>query len=84
LLRRRPSRAAGRQPPRPADRIAWPLYLIFPERDAFIPADEVRRIEARLRELGKDFRLAVYAGADRGLFNEERSAIYHPEAARRA
>jgi len=64
-----------------ADRIACPLYLFFGERDNFIPVDQVRQIEAKLRELGKDFRLKTYAGADHGFFNEERPSVYHPEAA---
>jgi carboxymethylenebutenolidase len=64
-----------------ADRIACPLYLFFGERDDFIPLDQVRQIEAKLRELGKDFRLEIYAGADHGFFNEERPSVYHPEAA---
>jgi carboxymethylenebutenolidase len=57
------------------------LYLFFGERDSFIPLDEVRRIETRLRELGKDVRCKVYRGADHGFFNEERPSVYHPEAA---
>jgi carboxymethylenebutenolidase len=64
-----------------ADRIASPLYLFFGERDAFIPLDQVRRIEAKLEELGKDFQLKVYPGADHGFFNEERASVYDPEAA---
>jgi carboxymethylenebutenolidase len=64
-----------------ADRIACPLYLFFGERDAFIPLDEVRRIDARLRELGKDFRIKVYPGADHGFVNEERPSVYDGEAA---
>lgn len=64
-----------------ADRIACPLYLFFGERDAFIPLDQVSQIDARLRELGKDFRIKVYPGADHGFFNEERPSVYHAEAA---
>jgi carboxymethylenebutenolidase len=41
----------------------------------------VRQIEAKLGELGKDFRLKIYAGAAHGFFNEERPSVYHPEAA---
>ncbi len=64
-----------------ADRIASPLYLFFGEHDAFIPLDQVRRIETKLTELGKDFQLKIYPGADHGFFNEERPSVYHPGAA---
>lgn len=64
-----------------AGRIACPLYLFFAERDAFIPLDQVRKIEAELTALGKEFRLKIYPGADHGFFNEERPSVYHPQAA---
>jgi carboxymethylenebutenolidase len=63
-----------------ADRIRAPLYLFFGEKDAFIPLEQVQRIEARLAELGKTFHCKVYPGADHGFFCDER-ASYHAEAA---
>ena len=63
-----------------ADRIRAALYLFFGEKDAFIPLDQVQRIEARLAELGKTFHCKVYPGADHGFFCEER-ASYHAESA---
>lgn len=64
-----------------ADRIQCPLLLFFGERDAHIPLDQVREIEKRLRELGKQFEIQVYPGADHGFFCEDRAPVYHPEAA---
>lgn len=64
-----------------AERITSPLYLFFAERDAFIPLDQVRQVESRLKELRKNFRLKIYPGTDHGFLNEERSSVYHPEAA---
>jgi carboxymethylenebutenolidase len=43
----------------------------------------VKKIEDRLRALGKSFEVKVYADADHGFFCDER-ASYHPEAARDA
>jgi carboxymethylenebutenolidase len=63
-----------------ADRIRAPLYLFFGEKDAFIPLDQVQKIETRLSELGRTFHCKVYPGADHGFFCEER-ASYHAEAA---
>jgi carboxymethylenebutenolidase len=64
-----------------AARIACPLLFFFGERDPLIPIDQVREIEARLRDLGKEFRIETYPGADHGFMNEARAATYHPQAA---
>lgn len=64
-----------------ADRIQCPLLLFFGERDAHIPLEQVREIEKRLGELGKEFQIEVYPGADHGFFCEDRAAVYHPQAA---
>lgn len=66
-----------------AESIRAPLQLFFGEQDAFIPLDQVREIEARLEELGKDFKLNVYPGAEHGFFCDERPS-YAPDAARDA
>ena len=63
-----------------ADAIQCPLQLFFGENDAFIPLDQVKQIDARLKELGKNYKLEVYPGADHGFFCDERPA-YHREAA---
>jgi carboxymethylenebutenolidase len=65
-----------------ADRIDCPLLLFFGERDTLIPLEQVREIENRLRELGKEFQIEVYRGADHGFFNPDRAATFHPQAAR--
>jgi carboxymethylenebutenolidase len=64
-----------------ADRIRCPLHLFFGERDFFIPLEEVRRIEERLRALGLDHALELYGGAVHGFCAEERRESYHAEAA---
>lgn len=62
------------------DAITVPVYLFFGGVDPFIPGDRVRQIESRFQELGKDYRLKVYADAGHGFFCHER-ADYNPEAA---
>lgn len=63
-----------------ANAIQCPLQLFFGERDAFIPADQVKQIDAKLGELGKTYALEVYDGAEHGFFCNERES-YHADAA---
>ena len=62
-----------------ANAIQCPLQLFFGERDAFIPLEQVKEIDAKLGELGKDYALEVYDGADHGFFCNERES-YHADA----
>jgi carboxymethylenebutenolidase len=66
-----------------ADNLRAPVLCFFGERDPYIPLAQVKKIEDRLRALGKPFEIKVYAGADHGFFCDER-ASYHPESARDA
>jgi len=63
-----------------ADKIRAPLYLFFGDRDAFIPQDQVKAIDAKLRESGKRYKLENYAGADHGFFCNDRPS-YNEKAA---
>ena len=63
-----------------ADKIKAPLHLFFGEKDAFIPQDQVKAIDAKLRELKKSYKLDNYTGADHGFFCNER-ASYNEKAA---
>ncbi len=66
-----------------AERISCPVLAFFGDRDAFIPNDEVERIRAALRDLGKDAEVCVYPGAQHGFFCDERDS-YNAAAARDA
>lgn len=63
-----------------AERMTCPMYLFFGEADPYIPMDDVRQIDARLKELGKAYKLKTYPGADHGFFCNER-ASYNATAA---
>jgi carboxymethylenebutenolidase len=67
-----------------ADQIRCPVHLFFGQQDAFIPQDEVKRIDERLRALGVKYALDNYAGAVHGFCCEERRDSYHPAAAKDA
>lgn len=60
--------------------IKAPLLLFWGENDAFIPMDEVKKVEARLEELGKTAQSIVYPGAPHGFFCNERDS-YRADAA---
>lgn len=60
-----------------------PMLLFFGENDPFIPLDDVKKIESRLRELAKEAEVIVYPGAPHGFFCDERDS-YRPEPAKDA
>jgi carboxymethylenebutenolidase len=60
-----------------------PVLCLFGEKDPYIPLSQVKKIEDRLRVLGKSFEVKVYTDADHGFFCDER-ASYHPQAAQDA
>lgn len=63
-----------------ASNIACPLLLFFADKDGFIPISQVEAIDAKLKDLGKDYRIKRYADADHGFFCNNR-ASYHPASA---
>jgi carboxymethylenebutenolidase len=62
-----------------ADKIRCPMHLFFGQLDFFIPQEEVRRIDERLRALGLDYAIDNYEGAVHGFCCEERTS-YHAAA----
>jgi carboxymethylenebutenolidase len=54
--------------------ITVPIYLFFGGADPFIPRDRIEQIEARFKELGKDYSLKLYPDAGHGFFCHERSS----------
>ena len=66
-----------------ADQIRCPVLCLFGETDAMIPLDQVKKVEATLKRLGKTYEVRVYPGAGHGFFCNERGA-YHPESAKDA
>ena len=67
-----------------AGEIRCPLHLFFGKLDFFIPEDEVRRIDEKLRALGLDYAIDHYDGAVHGFCCEERRESYHAAAAKDA
>lgn len=67
-----------------AGEIRCPLHLFFGQLDFFIPQEEVRRIDEKLRALGLDYAIDNYEGAVHGFCCEERADSYHAAAAKDA
>ena len=63
-----------------ADAIRCPLHLFFGEKDPYIPLEQVDQIDARLRELGRDYTIKVYPDADHGFFCDERASYQRAAA----
>ena len=70
----------------PIDRTATlqaPVLAFFGEDDAFIPMDQVERLRAEAKRLGKSVEVVTYPKAPHGFFCNERDS-YRPEAAKDA
>src|SRR5262249_49747523 len=67
----------------PIDRTATleaPVLAFFGDEDPFIPLDQVRALETKAQQLGKQVTVHVYAKAPHGFFCDERDS-YRPDAA---
>jgi carboxymethylenebutenolidase len=58
--------------------LSCPLLFIAGERDQWITVEKVRRMEAALKEYGKDAEVRIYDGADHAFFNDTRPDVYSP------
>jgi len=75
------------KPNSPIDMIGYircPILGIYGTADDEISRSDVSLLERRLREKGKGFELKVYPNAKNGFFNDSRSDVYQPAAAREA
>jgi len=57
---------------------------IFAERDAFVPPETARKLEADLRAAGKRAHATIYPGVDHAFLNDTRPDVHHAETAARA
>ena len=70
----------------PIDRTASlkaPVLAFFGEDDPFIPLDQVEKLRAEAKRLGKNVEIVVYPKAPHGFFCNERDS-YRPDAAKDA
>lgn len=57
---------------------------VFAERDGFVPAETVRKLEADLRAAGRRVHCTIYPGVDHAFLNDTRPDVYDANAAARA
>ena len=57
---------------------------IFAERDAFVPPEAARKLEADLRSAGKRATFEIVPGVDHAFMNDRRADVYDARAAARA
>ncbi|MCX8073469.1 MAG: dienelactone hydrolase family protein [Candidatus Binatia bacterium] len=67
-----------------ADQLSCPFLGLYGEEDPLIPREDVKRLEAILKQYGKEYALKIYRGAGHAFFNDTRPEAFRPEAARDA
>ncbi len=67
--------------PQQWEKLQAPLLLVYGENDQGVPAAQGRELDQKLRGLGKEVELMVYANAGHAFFNDARPAVYNAEAA---
>jgi carboxymethylenebutenolidase len=64
--------------------LACPILYIYGDADFWITKDEVKRLEASLKKLGKPGEVKIYPGAPHAFFNDTRKDVYRQTEARDA
>ena len=59
-----------------------PVLGFFAEKDAFVPPEAVRKLEADLNKLGKKNEIHIYENANHGFFNDTMKNNYNESHAR--
>jgi carboxymethylenebutenolidase len=73
----------GGIPVEKTEKLRCPVLAFFGEKDAFIPLDAVKALEAEAARRGKRVETVIYPGADHGFFCNERGS-YHEASAKDA
>ncbi len=66
------------------DGLGAPVLGIFAERDAFVPPEAARKLEAALRAAGKRADFTIFPGVGHAFLNDTRPDAYDAAAAERA
>lgn len=58
-----------------------PILGVFAEKDAFVPPETVKQLEADIKQAGGSIEVHIYPNVDHAFFNNSRPEVYNPEAA---
>ncbi len=58
------------------EKLSCPLLFIGGEKDQWITVEKMRRLDAALKQYGKDAEVKIYAGADHAFFNDTRPEVF--------
>ncbi len=64
--------------------LACPILYIYGDTDFWITKDEVKRLDATLKKLGKPGEVKIYPGAPHAFFNDTRKDVYRQTEAQDA
>lgn len=64
--------------------LACPILYVYGDADFWITKDEVKRLEASLKKLGKAGEVKIYPGAPHAFFNDTRKDVYRQTEAQDA
>ncbi|MBI3626015.1 MAG: dienelactone hydrolase family protein, partial [Candidatus Rokubacteria bacterium] len=64
--------------------LACPILYVYGDADFWITKDEVKRLEASLKKLGKPGEVKIYPGAPHAFFNDTRKDVYRQKEAQDA
>ncbi len=64
--------------------LACPILYIYGDQDFWITKDEVKRLNAALKKLGKPGEVKIYPGAPHAFFNDTRKDVYRQKEAQDA
>jgi carboxymethylenebutenolidase len=56
--------------------LSCPLLFIGADKDQWITVDKMKRLEAALKNYGKEAEVRIYQGADHAFFNDTRAEVY--------
>ena len=63
------------------EKLSCPVLFIGAERDQWITVEKMNRLDAALKQYGKQGEVKIYAGADHAFFNDTRPEVYSADDA---
>lgn len=61
--------------------LSCPVLFIGGEKDQWITVEKMNKLDAALKQYGKEAEVKIYAGADHAFFNDTRPEVYSPQDA---